>query len=478
MIALRSTPLLPAAIGIALGASVLTLGWKAAAVVLGGVLAATLAVRPVWCLYLLVASIPVALEFGGGLTLTKALLPLTGVMVLANAAIGRCPWPAPWRWPDGMLVTGYLMVAIASVAWSATPASTMTEFGPLAVYSAIAFLTLAFVRDETDIERLFWLLALMGLLQALIAVAQVQFRFVLPGEWRLAAQANIEGTDHGFRAEGTATHPILLAGFLQMTLPFTVLLLIRSRQRARRLLLLATIPLVLYAWKSTYSRSSTIAMAAMVLVALMTTSRFGRWLAAAAVLLGLLVLAAHGMSVEAVIGSIEDIDLFGSAFKFADLYSSVGSFRFRLESWAGGLALFARYPMLGVGLGQAIELYLPYLPAWATSPLHPMVIHNAFIEIACELGVVGLTLFVALWVHAFRCVIRSRSDPLLGGFATALLVVLVGQAVFLMFTPMVKEIWFTLPLAAVIGRISDQRRLEHGNAVARGAPPDNQAVLT
>ena len=94
--------------------------------------------------------------------------------------------------------------------------------------------------------------------------------------------------------------------------------------------------------------------------------------------------------------------------------------------------------------------------------MHPVVIHNAFIEVASELGIFGFAAFAGLMIHAFACLARNWSDPELGGFARALFVTLLGQIVLLIFTPMIREIWLTLSLAASLGRIGQVRRSEAG----------------
>jgi O-antigen ligase len=441
-------------LGLLLGAGTIALGWKSSVLIAGVALICWMTVNPVWCLYILVATIPIVLDFGGGFTLTRILGPVALLLVFFNAATGRVPWPQPFRWPDGVLLSAYFSVALLSVSYAPNRAEAISELGPLVVFLGLSFLTLVFVRDREQLVRLAWLMVWVAIAEAVLTIAQIRFRFVLPGAWRPSAMLNIDIQDAGFRADGTTTHPILLAGFLQMTLPFLILLFVQTRRMPLKLLFLVSLPVVLYAWTSTYARSSMIAMAGMALVALAITSRIGRWLASAITVATLVVLAAHGMSIEAVLHSIEDIELFGSAFEYADLYGSVESFRFRVESWAGGLNTFLTVPLTGVGLGQAKELYVRFLPPWATSPVHPTVIHNAFLECAAELGILGVSAFLGLWIHAFASLAGAWRDPQLSAFARTLFVVLVGQAVFLFFTPMVRDIWLTLALAIAIGRMA------------------------
>ncbi|MBI4003361.1 MAG: O-antigen ligase family protein, partial [Nitrospira defluvii] len=150
------------------------------------------------------------------------------------------------------------------------------------------------------------------------------------------------------------------------------------------------------------------------------------------------------------------IQLFDSQNLFgkADLNEGSGSFDFRLESIVGGWNLFWAHPWFGVGFGQSINHYMKYLPAWATHPFHPATIHNVFLEVACELGIVAASAFIGLWAWAFISVKRALRIAELRPYAVLLSSILVGQMAFLMITPMVREIWLTLAMAIAVGHMA------------------------
>src|SRR3989442_11337555 len=88
----------------------------------------------------------------------------------------------------------------------------------------------------------------------------------------------------------------------------------------------------------------------------------------------------------------------------------------RMEVWKRGIGYMLDRPLLGVGaqaFGVAEGTLAPEAVEreeygkgfkWSTA-------HNAFVEIGAEIGVLGLLLFVALLVGAFRVLARARRGP-------------------------------------------------------------------
>jgi O-antigen ligase len=165
---------------------------------------------------------------------------------------------------------------------------------------------------------------------------------------------------------------------------------------------------------------------------------------------GLLSYQAISESLSAGVQTIEKQGWFASA----DVNSANSSWQFRLESIVGGWNLFLAHPWLGVGFGQALYHYTMYLPSWATHIAHPSIIHNVFLEVGSELGIFSLAAFIGLWVWAFVCVKRGLHLPALRPYAILMCCVLAGQIAFLMITPMVREIWLTIPMAVALGYMS------------------------
>jgi len=165
----------------------------------------------------------------------------------------------------------------------------------------------------------------------------------------------------------------------------------------------------------------------------------------------------------------------------------------RIEVWKRGIGYMASYPVLGVG-AQAFNVAEGTLGGarmqqygkgfkWSAA-------HNAFIEIGAEIGVLGLILFVALLVAAFRTLSAVRRGPSNEAtlVAQALTASLVGFVVTGMFLSQAYSANFyaLLGMTIALARISSPRPVAvvpsvpptHSAAVAyplrRGVPPDDR----
>lgn len=469
------------ALAVGLGFAAAQMGSKTLALVIAAPCVLLLLARPQWSFWLLVASIPVTVDFGSGLTVTRLVIPLVVASILCNAVLRRCPWPNPLGSPAAL--TGalfFLAIGLSVVMASVLHGSSVDgvrvnkELTGYLTRLVLFMLTLAMVRRDSDVRAVTWVMVIAGVVEALVVVAQVHFRLVLPGDWRSTAISNVEATSGDFRAEGTTPHPIYLAGYLQMVLPFALLLAWQARL-GTRLLVWAGVALLMYAWSAAVSRSSMLGLVAMAAAALCIWSRAGRALVVAGAIAFVLALSAHGWSLTDLAQTIEQLRNFGSNLRADQITSSAGSLQFRMESSIGGWNLFLAQPLTGAGLGQALYAYVAHLPAWASSPFHPQDIHNAFIGVAADAGFFALALLVALWVLTLRGIRAAWSDPVLGPYARTLLVVLIGQFVFLCLNPMVRDMWFTLALGAAFGQIMKHKATASATSRDQGGTMNLQA---
>lgn len=470
-----ATYIVPALIGASLGASVLALSAKALAILIAGGALVSMTASAAFPYYILVATIPVQVDLLGGLTVTKLITPLAIGLVTVNALIHRGPWPVLLRWPAGYLAAAFFLTSVVSLVLAEGMHGFPGEAAKIPVYGALFYFTLTFNRHPDDMRRLLWVITITGVGEALITAAQVHYGFVMPGDWRrnvgLPGEGGVDGafmsiSEGKVRAEGTTAHPIFLASFFLMAMPCTTFLLFTEKHPWIKASLGAMLCLMGYAWFYTFARSSVIGFALLILVALWFQSRLVRRLS---VLMVVLILAG-GLSYQVVsewfqvgVQTMESQSLFGKA----DLNEGSGSFAFRRESIVGGWNLFWAHPWFGVGFGQAINHYVKYLPSWADHYYHPAVIHNMFLEVASELGVFSLAAFLGLWVWAFVCLKRGLRDPEIRPYAVLVGSILAGQMIFLMITPMVREIWLTLPMAIALGYMTQDKMSDRRSASFR-----------
>ncbi len=202
-----------------------------------------------------------------------------------------------------------------------------------------------------------------------------------------------------FNATHIATGRVLGLGLLGA---LYLLLLIKSG--LGRLALLGVVGVLGFGFLYAGSRGSLVAL--LVSIAAVGASAFGfrrgrRWVVAAAAVLAVAVavvtflepVAAETMNAR-VVAVLQDA-------------GSVGAAAGRVERAEEALALFRAHPLFGVGIG-GFDLARGY-----GDGLRGDYAHNIVLEVACELGVLGLALLVALVVpavvEAVRSVARTRS---------------------------------------------------------------------
>jgi O-antigen ligase len=138
----------------------------------------------------------------------------------------------------------------------------------------------------------------------------------------------------------------------------------------------------------TYVRGAWLGFVAGALVLTVTLRR------EAAVVVGVLLVAAGVLLVPGILRRVETI---------GDLTNDTA--RERLAMLDAGLRLVAEHPIVGVGPGQVKRLYPEYAPAEARRR-HTSHLHNTPLQIAVERGVIGLALWVAIFVEFFSRSVR------------------------------------------------------------------------
>ncbi len=209
------------------------------------------------------------------------------------------------------------------------------------------------------------------------------------------------------RAEGinsVAGGPNELAGLILALLPFLIALLRCSQSILVRLFLLACGGLALAALVLTGARASLIAL---IIVGAFYVLRSRHKVVC---LLACVVLAC--------------VVWFGMPQDYRDRYLTVGQYalggsldasnELRLRVWKAGWRMFLDHLLLGVGAGQFPTAYgTTYAGRLHVAWMNP---HNLFLQVACELGVVGLIVFSYFVTQIVRQILvlppRESSAPL------------------------------------------------------------------
>jgi O-antigen ligase len=142
--------------------------------------------------------------------------------------------------------------------------------------------------------------------------------------------------------------------------------------------------------------------------------------------------------------------------------------------WKTGLHMVEKHPLTGVGLGRFKPVEDQY---WEVPLSRLFIAHNAYVEIAAEMGLPAILLFLAILFYSYQSFEKVRRMalsfriPLLDRLALGLEVGLVGSSVSLFFVSgqYQKLLWFVIFLSTVVPQLA--RSLVAGaRAVAPQAP--------
>lgn len=473
----------PAVIGTLLGVAIASTPVKAIALLVGLTGMALLYLFPSLPYLLIVASTPVHIGLGGGITIERLMIVAGLSIMLLRAATGQGPWPISMRNPMAWIGMLFFTVVLISGLVMEEPLrgvlSGIRFYGPMGV---IFFTTLAFLRTEKDLSMLGWSLIALGVLEAIIAIAEAKLGFVVPGGSQ-AEYAAMKAEFGGTRVVGTTWHPIVLGGFLMVTIAFAIAFTLWHRESWIRVGLIFATLVMLYGFFLTLSRSAWIGL----MVTAVTVFALSRpWRLRLVLLMsfvGLSVLAAYSFNVINLIKDLEAATALGTiaAKNSSSIATAAESFIWRLESWGMGWLVFLDKPVLGIGPLETMLTWNPdYLPSWATyygARITEMQgglggVHNAFIQILAELGILGFTVFSALWLWAGRSIALAMRHDSTKGFAILLAGIITGQFVYLLIDPVNREIWLTLAVAAALGPIASRWPNAPGIRISdQAAPP-------
>ena len=262
-----------------------------------------------------------------------------------------------------------------------------------ASFVALYFVASQFVGDQVLHRRMAWTLSISASVAALIALNHF---FNTPG--------------YTYRANLAFGDPNDLAFLLATTLPITLWLL---RERwALRPLVLGMIVLISLATAFTYSRGALVGIGAGIAFLMLTERKRIPLLIVA----GVLTVAAGFLFVQSNPNTVLRVE---DALRAKEQIASY-NVETRLQAWDAAVTLAVENPLVGIGPGNFIYHYgnVAGIPPGA-EPI--AVVHNSYLDVASELGLVGLALFFAYLALVFyRLTAAVRSGSGLPGFASAL----------------------------------------------------------
>jgi O-antigen ligase len=377
----------------------------------------------------------------------------------------------------GVKLAGLVLVA-AALRRSGTPL--LLKDHPLLAYSAVFLGAWALASSlwADDVPRAAGAGLRLVLGVALLFVVFAAVREARHARWLLwgyicgAAASAIAGLLGPPAAEnrlaGGLGDPNFLAAMLVPGFVFSAFALGWTRQPAQRWLLGACALLFIVAIYLTQSRGGLIALAATLVAALFFGGAARRRFA---VLGG--VIASVGLVYYAAVAPAEAVGRLGNP----------GGGSGRADLWSIAREVVADQPVTGVGAGNFPVIAPRYVTETVDLPFvdlvvdTPKVVHNTYLGVLTELGIVGLTAFAVVVLAALALVRRSTSlyaraeDSHLELMSRAVLVALVGMLSAFVFLSgeYEKQLWLLLGLAVALYALA-RKASNSGPAVSRPDP--------
>jgi putative inorganic carbon (hco3(-)) transporter len=342
----------------------------------------------VW-LWLLIASQPLEssfdLGFGTAITISKA----TGALCFAAFVLDWFATRRTIRFDmTHAILLALLAIGLLSSLFAGLPASSLSTMTRYAGFVALYIVLTQFTAAERVFARVAWALSVGCGVAGLLAL-----RNLADGTALLARPLYGDPND--------------LAYMLATTLPFTLWL---TRQRGwRRVAALCMIAVILPTLALTFSRGAWLAIAAGVAWLVVRERRY-RTVVVVAAMIGAAPLVWFITAHEQQITT-------GLSAKALAAGSNVTN---RLALYRVATELTDAHPVLGVGPGN-FPLYVNEVGG-GPSEAATFVVHNAYLEVAAELGLPALGLFLTYLVLVFR---RASVNASPDGFDVALRVALV-----------------------------------------------------
>jgi O-antigen ligase len=347
------------------------------------------------------------------------------------------------------LAVAFVLLAFQSTSFAREYGLAARKLGAFIKVLIAAVIVAQFTRDRKEFRR--FLLVLAG---GILLSDYLPFIVHPPGRFASLSMLWNQGI---VRYEGFVFEPNTFALFQLFLIP--VLIFFASTYRKPRiarpffaLLVLASIAVLALS----FSRGGFIGLACL-LVTLVVVERRNKPL----FFFGLSLIAASIVFIPGVYW-----ERIGSVFDFATRRSGDYAIWTRLETMRVALRLGFTHPLLGVGIENFVSSGSYFIPVGLT-------VHNIFLQIFAELGLVALAVFIGIIVYNFRIIrrmMKNEDDPEIARIGHALFLQHIAMLASSAFLPVAYEmiVWFMLALPAIA-----ENAYRSESRTAAGASPDS-----
>ena len=289
-------------------------------------------------------------------------------------------------------LVGYGVAGLATLLVATYPEATIEGLRGYGNDAVTALLVVALLRTTRALRGTVWSLLAAGALLGSISVHQELTKSYEDTYWGfgLASVQNIVGSTNDYRVAGPLGDPNLYALFLVPLLPLALNRLDGEANKFLRLMALLTFVVVSLTVVFTYSRGGFLAMAASMGIMLVRKPPRLRVLVLT-ILVAIPVLSMVPAQYTARLRTLHEV----LPFRGDEVGATKDSgFRGRLSEIQVGVLMFLEQPLLGVGLDNYPYLYQEYARrVGLDSRLAEREPHSRYLEIASEMGLVGLVAY-------------------------------------------------------------------------------------
>jgi O-antigen ligase len=366
--------------------------------------------------------------FGAEVTLAKPVGVVIALAWVAKVASRRAALPLLPRDCPVLFWTalGFLVFAATSVLWAQDSTQTLYVLGRLAQVVLLAVIGFTAAGTRSGFRTIVW--------GYLVASAVTSVYTVGTGAY--GANGRLGGL----------FDPNYFAAILVPAIAVALFLIVSDPRRRNRAILAGVLVIDLAAFALTQSRGGLVGLAVALVASVLVAGRLRP-----RVLVLVLVLVAGGLGYYAI-------------DRPAHVLSSTSNGR--AGEWHVALRMFDNHPFTGVGLGNFVVVE----PSYADQNLNldrvglivnqPHRTHNTYLEVAAELGVVGVLLFLGVIGAALRPALRgiarmaARADTLEAP-ARGLVAGAIGMFAAYIFisAQWEKQLWLVFALLAAVGAL-------------------------
>ena len=405
-------------------------------------------------------------------------IPFVAFLLVACIFSRRPGWSTPAVGiPRALIAIGaYGAFVLASTFWASDPRPVVAGAVSLGKILLVVVTVIALITDDRSLRLAVWsLLVAAGVLAAISLQQHVTGNFDMNYlGFAKAPVRNIVGETEAPRVAGPTGDPNAFAQMMVVAVPLALERLVHERRRRLRLAAGAVAVLCAVTTVLTFSRGGFLALVVVLTLFLVRLRPPMRHVLLGGALLLVIASVVPSTYVERVARVREVLP----GFDGSNVSPSDGALRGRTTVMKIALAMWSDHPVIGVGYGNYVVRFAEYNRRHGLSPQLGEAPHNLYLEIASETGLIGLGLWLAVVVTAFRSLafLRRRSrapdgsatENLPEGLSLALVAFLVTSMFLHGSYPM--AFWLLVAISFAAGQLESRPESTEGAAVPAPEP--------